>query len=98
MSLTLPKPSPATVAALTEPWWQSRTLRSMLISALTGFPVLLQQIHAIPGLVLPTWLNHLLAFVAVVAMWIAPMYARAGGVAAAGRVAEIAVPVPDLKV
>jgi hypothetical protein len=51
---------------------QRRAVLATILSALAGLPVLVTQLHAIPGLVLPGWLEVTLGAVAVVSIWVTP--------------------------
>jgi hypothetical protein len=51
---------------------QRRGVLAVILSALAGLPVLVTQMRAIPGLILPGWLDATLLAISVLAIWAAP--------------------------
>jgi hypothetical protein len=51
---------------------QRRGILAVILSAAAGLPVLVTNLHAIPGLKLPGWLDATLLAISVLAIWAAP--------------------------
>jgi hypothetical protein len=69
-----PPPEPADVHAVAGPWWSRRGVLWNIVSFVTGFPALLSLLHAIPGLVLPSWLEMTLLVTAAIGNWLATQF------------------------